>query len=1303
MALRQSNSRTVQLGVGSILLALLLLSCQYKRPQTAAPTTQPVTPGELSYPPAIADGSSERMTAMNRACVACHTDTDSHTMHVSSTRISCVDCHGGNHELSVPEGIAASDPSYAAHKRAAHVQPRKPELWPSSANPQVPGATILQESADYIRFVNPGDLRVADAACGACHADEVRKVKSSMMAHGGMLWGAALYNNGSINRKSPVFGESYTPAGTPAKLVQNPPPTTQQAAEQGILTALWPLPRWEITQPGNILRVFERGGKIRPQVGIPEKLEDPGRPDVKLSLRGFGTDVRTDPVFIGLQKTRLLDPTLNLFGTNDHPGDFRGSGCTACHVVYANDSSPVHSARWAEFGNRGRSATKDPTIPKDESGHPIQHTFVRSMPSSTCITCHIHPGTNVVNSYLGYTWWDNETEGQHMYPARQKYPTAEQEYVASLHNPEGSAVRGLWSNLYPNDRSHAGDLAGADFLENLATNLNPKLKQTQFADFHGHGWVFRAVYKQDRHGNWLDKDGTVIPFDDPQKFAKAVHLKDIHLEMGMHCSDCHFDQDSHGDGNLYGETRNAVMIECVDCHGSVEQPAVVLQYLRSKDKGLLKRAFTGNAAASLKEESIPRLIDRRFELDGDTLVQVSSIDDKLRWTIKQAADPAQSRAAAWAHTVRRDNKTWGTPPPPEETDAQLQLAHGGATMSCYACHTSWNTSCFGCHLPMRANQAKPMLHNEGLLTRNYTNYNFQTLRDDVYMLGKDSSVKDGKIVPIRSACAVLVSSQDANRQWLYAQQQTISAEGFSGQAFSPYFPHTVRTTETKRCSDCHISDRNDNNAIMAQLLLHGTNSVNFIGRFAWVGLDRHGLQAVAVTERDEPQAVIGSRLHELAFPDYFREHQSRGMKLTEAHEHHGHVLDLLLRGEYLYAACGEEGFIAYDVANIDNKGFSERIVTAPVSPLGQQFYVKTKYATSVCSPSTLAIDPTRPRLAENEEGPIHLLYAFLYVTDRYEGLVVIGNPLTEKRNKPGVATLLDGDPDNNFLRKALAFNPGGRLNGAKSMAIYGHYALVCADAGLVLVDLDNPLSPRIIDTPQLAGLKDPRKIALQFRYGFVLDDEGMKVIDVTDILRPRLVDGVAVPIADPRDVYVCRTYAYIAAGREGLVIVDVERPESPVKIENFDANGAMDDATAVKVGMTNSSLFAYVADGHNGLKVLQLTSADERDGTPTYMGFSPRPRPRLIAAFKTPGHAVAISEGLDRDRAVDESGNQLAVFGRKGARPFNRQEQRKLYLRDSAVYTVSDEPATEPLKPVVKEPPPATEPAGGTRRRPVRR
>ena len=54
----------------------------------------------------------------------------------------------------------------------------------------------------------------------------------------------------------------------------------------------------------------------------------------------------------------------------------------------------------------------------------------------------------------------------------------------------------------------------------------------------------------------------------------------------------------------------------------------------------------------------------------------------------------------------------------------------------------------------------------------------------------------------------------------------------------------------------------------------------------------------------------------------------------------------------------------------------------------------------------------------------------------------------------------------------------------------------------------------------------------------------------------------------------------------------------------------------------------------------------------------------LVSSFKIPheGHALALAEGVDRDRAIDEAGNQIAVFGRIGARPLNLEEQQRLYL-----------------------------------------
>ena len=105
------------------------------------------------------------------------------------------------------------------------------------------------------------------------------------------------------------------------------------------------------------------------------------------------------------------------------------------------------------------------------------------------------------------------------------------------------------------------------------------------------------------------------------------------------------------------------------------------------------------------------------------------------------------------------------------------MPHANAKMSCIACHSSWNPSCFGCHLPQKANKKMPQLHNEGDVTRNYVSYNFQTLRDDVFMLARDGDVTGNRIGPARSSCAIHVGSYNANRESIYVQQQTISARG----------------------------------------------------------------------------------------------------------------------------------------------------------------------------------------------------------------------------------------------------------------------------------------------------------------------------------------------------------------------------------------------------------------------------------------------------------------------------------------------------------------------------------------------
>jgi hypothetical protein len=1164
------------------------------------------------------DQSQAQADAKSAGCNQCHNGIE--PMHKAShVVLGCTDCHGGN-------------PARGLTKEQAHILPRNKEFWKTSANPPNSNVWLNHESDEFVRFMNPGDLRVAKQACGLCHDEIIRNVEHSMMNTGPMLWGAALYNNSGFYLKNYRFGQAYGLDGVQLRITNYTPVTAADTMLHGILPFLDPLPRFNLSNPGNILRIFEKGGEKQLQLGVPTTEEPPGKPLRRLSERGLGTLNRTDPVFLGLQKTRLHDPLLGFLGSNDHAGDYRSSGCSACHVVYANDRSPTNSGWWSKYGHQGLTFTADKTIPKNERGHPITHQFTRSIPSSQCMNCHMHQGNLFVNPYLGYIWWDQETDGEFMYPKEQRNPTDDELVIETQSNPEAAAAKGLWGDK--------------DFLDKVS-ELNPKLKHTQFADYHGHGWVFRAIFKHDRKGNLLDLRDNKIPHDDPDKFAKAVHLKDVHLAKGMQCTDCHFEKDVHGNGQLYGEPRNATTINCIDCHGTVDQRPTLIT---SGNAGQVDLANNSNTPWG-----------PRFVWEGTKLYQQSVMSPDTRWEVPQTIDtidplsPHYNPKSAYAKTLMRDGNTWGGGVPAEPAERRMRLAHDNSAMDCQICHTSWATSCFGCHLPMKANQRVPQNKFEGVTDRNYTTYNPQVVRDDVFMLGIDGTVKKNRMAVLRSSSAVVVSSQNANREWVYSQQQTFSAEGYSGQAFNPHFPHTTSSVgTTKNCSDCHLSKNNDNNAWMTQLLGFGTGTVNFFGRYAYVGEGREGLHAVIWTEPDEPQAAIGSHLHKIAYPDNYRKHLEAGSILKEAHEHSGHdIQDLVLRGEYLYTANGPGGFEVFDVANIDQKGFSERIVSAPVSPLGQRTRVNTKFATSVALPSTLAVDPARERLPENEEQPIDMFYAFVYVSDREEGLV-----------GSNVATLVNGNPDDNFLKRDVTFNPDGVLTGASFVTAAGHRLYLTTPRGLFVIDCTDPMNPRLAGQYTGNFLRNPHCVAIQFRYAFVTDDEGLKVLNITDPNRPVPVSGGVVRLQNPGRLYVARTYAYVANGPQGLAIIDVENPERPVLDQMFNAGGLLNDTRAVQIGSVSASQFALVADGRNGLRVVQLISPDTVAGA---QGFSPRPNPRLIATYPTHGEALAVSRGLERDRVVDETGGQTVVFGRRGSRPFHLSEMERFYLHSEFV------------------------------------
>lgn len=1336
--LRAFTVQRLLLAIAALMLGLATFAADTMAADKEKPVKRDYS--RVIAPPAPARQSVAEMVAKSEGCNTCHAETDAPTMHTTpAVRLGCTDCHGGDASVRGNSELPHDHPEYVAARDRAHVLPKYPDSWhwPSSANPKRSYALLNKEAPEFVKFVNPSDYRVAREACGACHIQAIEAAERSIMATGAMLWGGASYNNGILPFKNYLLGEAYTRNGKPAKLVSPTGPNGELTEEQkarGAIAELYPLPTWHVIPPGDIFRVFERGGRTInsqfPEIGLPnptgqiQRLEEPGRPDLKQSNRGPGTGLRVAIPALNIHKTRLNDPFTWFMGTNDQPGDYRHSGCASCHVVYANDREPRHSLIYAKYGRDGQTITSDPTIagkleqasdygkkgkkkgghgalkgPGDakhaeddgtlqidgkmkEKGHPLQHVFTRSIPTAQCMNCHMHQPNIFLNSYLGYTMWDYESDAPLMWPEKQKYPTADEVRAVLDRNPEGAAPRGKWADL--------------DFLRNVY-DLNEKARDTQFADYHGHGWNFRAIFKRDREGNLLDKDGNIVDPDDPQKWrkegegkfvqpgtnpGKAVHLMSIHAEVGMQCADCHYEQDSHGNGMIYGEVANAIEIGCKDCHGTAD----AYPTLR-----------TSGPAAPPKGHDLALLRNpdgkRRFEwVPGDDgrrkLIQRSIVDPSLEWEVSLVKDSVDPKTPEFNGKAARAKlmSRYGAETGKFEFGSGVEQgdrAHRDEEMACFTCHLSWTTSCGGCHLPIEANWKTKSHRYEGGETRNFATYNPQVARDEMFQLGKHQTTKGNQVAPVRSSSALVLSSTNINRERIYVQQPPISAIGFSSQAFAPHFPHTVRKTETKTCSDCHLSEAEDNNAIMAQLLLLGTNYVNFVGMHAWTGLEG-GFTAVRVTEYEEPQAVLGSYLHKYAYPDYWRMHVEdndrelknwvRGKAFdsglsgeTKAFEEFVNVHEgtsdrvgcLQLRGEYMFVAEGKGGFRAYDVASIANKGVSERIITAPFSPLGHDTHVRTADATCVALATNQPIAPTRntqPMREINQEQPFLPIYNYAVITDASEGLVLVD-----------INTLADGEFRNNrferltFENGGTAWNPDGVLTGARHVHLAGEVAFVTARTGLVAVDLANPAAPRIA---AVRPLDDARASAIQFRYLWVTDREGVKLFDVTDLRNPVAVAEGSVALDNAQRIYIARTYAYVAAKHQGLAIIDVTRPRSPKVAQMVTLGGALNDAEDVMLGSTNASLFAYVADGVNGLKVLQLTSPDSQRN---FYGFSPAPVPELIAWAKTPSPAIALSRGLERDRAVDETGGQIAVFGRLGSRPFTREEMERLFMTRSGV------------------------------------
>ncbi len=122
----------------------------------------------------------------------------------------------------------------------------------------------------------------------------------------------------------------------------------------------------------SVLFSFNLAGEGDPHYGISEVADDARtHPDAADMLAAFDPALFNSPVATAFSETCLTchldaEPILE-------PYYYRSVGCSACHVVYSAD---------------GLYTGGDPTIPRDEPGHPARHQMTLQIPFSQCNACH---------------------------------------------------------------------------------------------------------------------------------------------------------------------------------------------------------------------------------------------------------------------------------------------------------------------------------------------------------------------------------------------------------------------------------------------------------------------------------------------------------------------------------------------------------------------------------------------------------------------------------------------------------------------------------------------------------------------------------------------------------------------------------------------------------------------------------------------------------------------------------------------------------------------------------------------------
>lgn len=1219
----------------------------------------------------------EQTPPLGGSCLACHQGiTDPHPKFA----LACVDCHGGNDQViidrSQPINLRDQD-----LMRRSHVVPQDPTLWwangmddDEDGEVDEPGEFFdgrlikegflapegqldaeMNKDLNYLRFINPGDLKVAGVGCGArngqandamvCHAEVVYDTRRSMMAMNSGVPTGATYGNAQdvkasaygptfeaefgeiFDSRDPRFGrigyvfnygqiddayipetnsfdkealtdlarQNLDPDDDDFMATQAPLTRAASSGERGIVEGF--------TRSGNELKFPDRPTPVMQY--IPARRFPPaGSPIEKRLERILGVDSLNDvelpapvfnPVDNALRDFRAYHP-LNWFGVADNFGfvDLTQS-------PNPDDDDPADPANLTLTGEQnnpiGRGRSTGCTAchtPYRKDGHNTEAIDRTVADNGRQVTTDLPYG---MHNELGQRFYADKHEIKATVDTDtcekcHAFVTRVDFWYKGLAEVENGITLGPYSFTTPD-----GSLVNV--FDNLAKWENGRLVNP------GEG-----VSEDANNNGELDEGEDVNnngALDIPDRLARSESIdgRQPRVVYGGHNGairqmDVHFEAGMH----------------CTDCHGIQDVHGDGNMYSRNWDQVEIECDDchgTPYEPATLKtsgpnggrdlSQIVTAFDEKWFERLADgSIVQHSRVEEGKSWRVPQLADGNESSWAQYSHQQRLES---GDEVGLREF-AHIAPAGEDGGLECYACHSAVQPNCFSCHLQQDvAKSVQQVWYTKGEMNDTFFQL-FSYIRSP-FILGISGDVEENKVTTYRSTMELHLNVAAGGTTLLHNAMFS-SQDGLSNMAMNPYFPHVVRKAETKGCARCHTAT-NDDNAVLNDHLIteavgQSANRYENIGDWAIVASD-HGLEVVDVKKelRGDRNVYPGflfddanNRAASIALPEVNDVAFVRGVSSVNGGS----------EGADLALVAHKEGLAFVEVTGRDAPGF-------PPTLLGNFSELGT--VLSVAHPETSGSQFRRAVVVTEDElatvdfvGP---LARFIETVEFDAGPEEDG----------GVDAGVDAGPDGGSFFDDD--DPGAKANGAalvgttlahgltnvSRVRLFGTTAYLLHAEGVTLVDVaasaneENALGGEpgapVAVLSTLRTDRAPTDILIRGRFAFVSTGAGgVEIFDLPSQARVSRALSAPADRADSRGLALWGTRLLVADGINGLRVIDIAIPSAPLLLETIKSvgsRGTLTDVTSVVTASEPARTYALMTDGVAGLVAINLTDpADMR-------------------------------------------------------------------------------------------------------------